>query len=581
MSNNSSSRLKVKHLVLTYFFCFALTLAGALSASGQIIYDNGGLATGATANSGTAAPAGTQWSEAANPYGNTQEANTNAGISCSVTATVFRCADDFNVPVGQTWTINSVVVFAYQTGFAGATSPISAATLRVWNGRPGDAGSTIIFGDTTTNRLATSVDSSLWRIFNTVVGAGANPPTPAATNRRLWLTTLNVSPSLVLTAGNYWIDWNTQIGATTAHFSPAITYQGIRTLPGFGARQFTGAAWQDTVDAGQFPTGAPVPPVVGLDFPFKLNGSVAGAPAIPRSRVLDFNGDNKTDFAITRSATAGSSAQWWISDSAGGTTTLPWGLGVGLKGGDIATPGDFDGDGKADIAIWRTGAPGTAGFYILQSTNATLRTELFGQTGDDPTVIGDYDGDAKVDPATYREAAQSFFYYRGSLSNPGGAVTFIPWGTTNDRAIPADYDGDGKTDPAVARDSGGQITHYRSQTTAGFAAVPFGSSTDLFLAGDVDADGRADIVAVRTNGPGLDWYTLRSSRNVLTFQRYGNAATDVPLIGDYDGDGKTDVAVWRGGSTPTPFFIQNTFGSPKGFFWGQAADYAVASFQVK
>lgn len=582
MSNNSSSRLKTNLSLLAYFFCFALTLAGALSASGQIIYDNGGLATGATANSGTAAPAGTQWSETANPYGNTNEANTNAGISCSVTATVFRCADDFNVPVGQTWTINSVVVFAYQTGFAGGTSPIAAATLRIWNGRPADPGSTIVFGDTTTNRLGSSVDSSLFRIFSTVVGTGVNPPTPAGTTRRIWQTTLTVSPALVLTAGNYWIDWNTQIGTTTAHFAPGITYQGIRGIPGFNGRQFTGAAWVDTVDAGQFPTGQPVPPVYALDFPFKLNGSVAGAPAIPRSRVLDFNGDNKTDFAIARSATPSSPTQWWISDSGGGTTTLPWGIGVGFAGGgDTATPVDFDGDGKADIAIWRPGPSGGAGFYILQSSNATLRTELFGQTGDDATVVGDYDGDAKADPATYRAAAQSFFYYRGSLSNPGGAVTFIPWGTTGDIAIPGDYDGDGKADPAVARNSGGQMTHYRNRSTAGFEAIQFGLSTDRFLTGDVDADGRADIVAVRTNLPGLDWYTLRSSRNVLTFQRYGNAATDVPLVGDYDGDGKTDVAIWRNGSTPTPFFIQNTFSSPKGFLWGQAADYPVASFQLK
>lgn len=589
MSNNSSSCLKTKQSVLTYFFCFALTLAGALSASGQIIYDNGGLATGATSNSGTAAPAGTQWSEAANPYGNTNEANTNAGISCSVTATVFRCADDFNVPVGQTWTINSVVVFAYQTGFAGGTSPITAATLRIWNGRPGDAGSTIVFGDTTTNRFGSSVDSSLFRIFSTVVGAGANPPTAAGTTRRIWQTTLNVSPAPVLTAGNYWIDWNTQIGATTAHFAPAITYQGIRGIPGFGARQFTGAAWVDAVDAGQFPTGQPVPPVVALDFPFKLNGSKAGTPAIPRSRVFDFNGDNRTDYAIARAASAGAQTTWWIRDSSGAVTATPFGLGVGITGGDTATPADFDGDGKTDIAVWRPGAPGAASFYILDSATSTFRGELFGQTGDDPTVAADFDGDGKADPAVYRGAAQSFFYYRGSLSNPGGAVTFVPWGTTGDLAIPGDYDGDGRADFCVARNSGGQITHYRSQTTAGFAAVPFGLNTDKFVTGDFDADGRADIVALRTNGAALNWYVLRSSTNSLSFQSFGTAATDFVTVGDYDGDGRSDAAVWRSGQVPgnTVFIVQNSAASPTSYIWGQSAgagtapDYPVASFRVK
>ena len=122
----------------------------------------------------------------------------------------------------RAWTVSSVIAHQYQTGFAGAASPITAATLRIWLGRPGDAGSVIMFGDTTTNRLAASVDVSLWRLFSTVVGTGANPPTPAATNRRVWATTLTVAPALVLTAGNYWIDWNTTVAANAAHFAPAV-----------------------------------------------------------------------------------------------------------------------------------------------------------------------------------------------------------------------------------------------------------------------------------------------------------------------------------------------------------------------
>lgn len=593
MSKNFGSDLKLTKSLFTRqlpawaILSLALMLTGALGVSGQIIYDNGGLATTATANAGTAAPAGTQWSETANPYGNTNESNTSAGVSCSVTTTVFRCADDFNVPVGQTWTINQVVIFAYQTGFAGGTSPILSGTLRIWNGRPGDANSTIIFGDTTTNRLASSVDSSLFRIFSTVVGAGANAPTPAGTTRRIWQTTLNVSPSAVLTAGNYWIDWNTTIAASGAHFAPSVTYQGIRGIPGWNSRQNTGAAWVDVIDAGQFPTGSPTPPAYPQDFPFKLIGSVSGAPAIPRSRVMDFNGDNKSDFVIARAANSTSQATWWISDSAGGSSATFFGTGVGFASGDKAVPADYDGDGKTDIAVWRPGIATQAAFFILQSSNGTLRVEQFGQTGDDPTVVGDYDGDAKADPAVYRVAAQSYYYYRGSLSNPGGATTFLPWGTTGDIAIPGDYDGDGKMDLCVGRNSGGQIIHFRLRSTAGFEAIQFGLTTDKFLTGDFDADGKADIVAIRTNAQRLDWYTHRSSIGALTYQSFGDSATDFPVVADYDGDGKSDVAVWRSGSNPATFFVQNTASSPKGFFWGSSAgagsapDYPVANFRVK
>src|SRR5690606_35954156 len=86
--------------------------------------------------------------------------------------------------------------------------------------------------------------------------------------------------------------------------------------------------------------------------------------------------------------------------------------------GDFITPADFDGDGSADIAVWRPASSGSA-FYILQSSDQTVRVDIFGQEGDDPTVSGDYDGDGKADPAVYRcpsfesEAGTCYFYYRG------------------------------------------------------------------------------------------------------------------------------------------------------------------------
>jgi hypothetical protein len=575
-------------------FLLFLTLGGtAGKVSAAVIFDNGNLATGATSKSGVAAPAGTQWSEVQNDGGVTNYANTTAGVSCSVTGTVFRCADDFNVPVGQTWTINQVVIYVYQTGFAGATSPISAATLRIWQGRPGDATSTIVFGDTTTNRLASSVNSNLFRIFNSIVGAGANPPTAPATNRIIWETRINVAPALVLAAGHYWIDWNTQIGATTAHFAPATTIVHTRAAPGNNARQFTGAGWVDSVDAGQTPTGNPPPFPVRQDFPFKLDGSIAGAPLAPRSRSLDFNGDNRTDFVVARSSSAGTQTTWWILDSAGAVSATAWGLGVGFGAGDRPVPGDYDGDGKTDIAVWRPGPPDNAMLFVINSGDSTLRMEPFGQTGDDVSIVGDYDGDGRADPAVYRPGAtpgaQSFFYYRGSLNNPGGGITFIPFGLNGDVAIPGDFDGDGRFDFSVGRNEGGQMMHYQMRSTAGFRAFPYGLNTDRFLTGDFDADGRTDIVAVRVNGSNYDWYILRSSDNVIVFEKFGNPATDFLVPGDYDGDNETDLAVWRSGqgSDQTNFFVRNTFASPMQVEWGQSAgagtppDYPVAAFSVK
>ena len=262
------------------FISFAGETNKVQAQGGPYLYDNGGLASGAVSKSGVAAPTGYQWSELQNDTGNTTESNTILGTSCSVTATLFRCADDFTVPAGQTWTIDQVVTFAYQTGFAGTTSPITAATLQIWSGRPGDAGSTVIFGDTTTNRLASSTDSLIYRIGNSIIPP---PPVPTTTTgRRIWQNNINVSPAQVLGAGTYWVDFQTQIGATTAHFAPLVTIPGDRATPEMNARQFTGAGWVDVLDTGN-PASAPDVPI---DFPFKLVGSIQAADLQGRHRML-------------------------------------------------------------------------------------------------------------------------------------------------------------------------------------------------------------------------------------------------------------------------------------------------------
>jgi len=118
---------------------FVVAVVGTNTASAQF-YFNGPLDTGPTTESGVAAPAGTTWSEVQHDAGNMAESNTLSGVSCSVTSTVFRCADDFTVPGGSPgWTITSINVYAYQTGYAGAGSPITAGTLQIWNQPPNNA----------------------------------------------------------------------------------------------------------------------------------------------------------------------------------------------------------------------------------------------------------------------------------------------------------------------------------------------------------------------------------------------------------------------------------------------------------
>lgn len=117
-------------------------------------------------------------------------------------------------------------------------------------------------------------------------------------------------------------------------------------------------------------------------------------------------------------------------------TSIAWG---GGNSGNIAVPGDYDGDGITDAAYYLNGT-----LNILNSSTNASSTYQFGYVTGDKPVTGDFDGDGKDDPAIYRNGEWRI-YNRSNLTlkvlTCGGAAGDIP--------ITGDYDGDGKTDIGV------------------------------------------------------------------------------------------------------------------------------------
>ena len=310
---------------------------------------------------------------------------------------------------------------------------------------------------------------------------------------------LNQSP-LLAPLGNYG-------GATRTHAllsgSPAIDHGNncVLTATGCGTNNPPAALPTDQRGAarvGNVDIGA---------FEFNTTGT--------NRTVLDFNGDGKTDFVIARSADRNSPSTWWISDGGAFQEVVQFGIGTtGINTSsataDRAAPADYDGDGKTDIAVWRPNANGDGRgvFYILRSSDAAVQIAQFGRQGDDPTVSGDYDGDGKADPAVFRKGAAltsfdpcgggAVWYYRPS-SAAGVDFRYICWGAGGDTDFPApgDYDGDGKMDFAVLRNSNGQGMFYLNKSGGGTEIFPYGLGTDQLNPGDYDGDGKTDLCLAR------------------------------------------------------------------------------------
>lgn len=205
----------------------ALTLLiGASAANGQILYDNGPIAN----SFGTGAGGADESMLYTTTFGMGTIGFGHQAVSFN------RVADDF-VNSNCLWQIDSIVFFGYQTNST-TTSTFTGVNFRIWDSIPDAPGSSVVFGDTTTNRMTRTVWSGVYRITETTHGNTARPI----------MRNVCATPGLTLPAGTFWLDWSSSGSLASGPWAqPRVPLNTAITGNG---RQRIGSVWNNLVDGG-------------------------------------------------------------------------------------------------------------------------------------------------------------------------------------------------------------------------------------------------------------------------------------------------------------------------------------------
>lgn len=279
--------------------------------------------------------------------------------------------------------------------------------------------------------------------------------------------------------------------------------------------------------------------------------------------VGDFNGDKKLDLAVANAGDGSTANPGSVSILLGkgdGTFKAAVEYAAGQTPNSIAV-GDFNGDGKLDLAVANQGST-SAGIdgsvsVLLGKGDGTFQPAVDFTAGQTPqlVVVGDFNGDGKLDLAV-TNFGNSSAGISGSVSVLLGVGdgTFLPAvdydaGPSPTLVVLGDFNLDGNQDLVVSDSASTDLTSSillgnGDGTFQSPVAFSPGGRSGSFVVADFNGDGKPDLVAA-----GSGSVKILMGNGDGTFQPAVTAAslsllvrTDV--VADFNGDGKLDLAGW-------------------------------------
>lgn len=201
---------------------FVAAAALAAGAQAQVLYNNGGFVTNPTGGTGQIAGLPISQSDGFTVPGQTFIFST-AGVGATVSANT-SLADNFTVPAGQTWDLNTVTLFAFQT--SQTTPTVTRIHVNLWSDTPFSAGSPAPLPDVIPQPIL-STPLVLDAGEGTFV-AHRQSPSGTSSVRPVFSYTVSLDGlpnGGLLGPGTYWLEWSFEGAAAPSAnvFTPLVS----------------------------------------------------------------------------------------------------------------------------------------------------------------------------------------------------------------------------------------------------------------------------------------------------------------------------------------------------------------------